>query len=292
MHILAKSASLAAVSLLAITTLAQTDNHWDKTYTLYGQPTLTVATGDSSLTIKSCGNCQTVRITVDATNKKLSEYRLEEVQSGNTIQFSLKEKPHVGFHVTMNWHNNSSVSVQIETPANLTLHAETSDGDLNASGLNGAISLRSSDGHQNIADVSGTLNVQSSDGGADLRNVAGTLDAHTSDGNLNISGRLDSVNLRTSDGSLTLELTGGTTLKADSTLHSSDGSVTVRLPRDLSANLDVSSSDGKIDCNLPLTVEGFHSSGDSDHSIKGKLNGGGALLAIHTSDGSVHLSSL
>lgn len=292
MHILVKSASFAAVSLFALSALAQTDNHWNKTYALSGQPTLTIATGDSNLTIKSCGECQSIRITVDARNKKLSDYRLEEDQSGNTIHFSLKEKAHVGFHVTMNWHNNASVEVQVETPASLTLHAETADGDLNASGLNGAISLRSSDGHQNVADLSGTLTVQSSDGGVDLRNVAGTLDAHTSDGNLNVSGRLDSVILRTSDGSLTLELASGTTLKSDSTLHSSDGSVTVRLPKDLSANLDVTSSDGKIDCNLPLTLDGFHSSGGSDHSVKGKLNAGGALFTIHTSDGSVHLSSL
>jgi DUF4097 and DUF4098 domain-containing protein YvlB len=100
------------------------------------------------------------------------------------------------------------------------------------------------------------------------------------------------VNIRTSDGSLTFELASGTTLKADSTLRSSDGTVTVRLPKDLAANLDVTTSDGKIDCNLPLTVDGFHSTGGSEHSVKGKLNAGGALFTIHTSDGSVHLSSL
>jgi hypothetical protein len=68
--------------------------------------------------------------------------------------------------------------------------------------------------------------------------------------------------------------------------------VTVRLPKDLAANLDVSTSDGKIDCNLPLTLDGFHSNGGSEHSVRGKLNAGGALLSIRTSDGSIHLSLL
>jgi DUF4097 and DUF4098 domain-containing protein YvlB len=289
MKFLAQTASLAAVAVVALTASAQTDNHWDKTYTVSPQPTLVLTTGDSNLTITSCGECQTVKIHVDATNRKLSGYNLVEDQSGNTIHFSLKEKSHLGGYIHISWHSES-VTVQVEAPANLTLHAETADGDLNASGLKGAISLHSADGHQTIADVSGTLTVQSSDGGVDMHNIAGTLDAHTSDGNLNVSGKLDSLNIRTSDGSLTLELASGTTLKADSTLHSSDGSITVRLPKDLSANLDISSSDGKIDSNLPLTLDGFH--GGSGNSIKGKLNAGGALFTIHTSDGSVHLTSL
>jgi DUF4097 and DUF4098 domain-containing protein YvlB len=292
MKFLAQTASLAAVALVTLAASAQPDSHWDKAYQLTGQPTLVLATGDSNLNIKSCGDCKTVQIHVDAQNRKLSDYRLEEDQSGNTIHFSLKEKPYLGGHIHISWHSNSSIAVEVETPANLTLHAETSDGNLNAAGLNGAISLRSSDGKQTIADVSGTLNVQSSDGAVDLRNIAGTLDAHSSDGNLNISGKLDSLNVRTSDGSLTLELASGSSFKADSTLHSSDGSITVKLPKDFSANLDVSSSDGKIDCNLPLTLNGFHSAGDSGHSVQGKLNAGGATFSIHTSDGSVHLSSL
>ena len=290
MKILARAALVFAASLFAITALAQTEDHWDKIYNVSAQPTLVLTTGDSNLSINSCGECKTVRIHVEAQNRKLSDYRLEEEQSGNTIHFSLKEKIHAGIHFTVNWHNSSSVSVQVETPANLTLHAETADGNLNATGLRGTISLRSSDGHQTIADVSGTLNVQANDGAIDLRNIAGTLDAHTSDGNLNISGKLDSLNVHTSDGSLTLELASGSSLKADSTLRSSDGSITVRLPKDMSANLDVSTSDGKIDCNLPLTIDGFH--GGSGNSIQGKLNAGGAVFSIHTSDGSVHLSSL
>jgi DUF4097 and DUF4098 domain-containing protein YvlB len=290
MKVLAQTASLAAVALIALTASAQSDNHWDKTYTISGQPSLTLETGDSNLTITSCGGCQTVKIHVDATNRKLSDYKLEEDQSGNTIHFSLKEKVHVGFHFSVNWSSHSSVAVQVETPSNLTLHAETADGNLTASGLKGAISLHSADGHQTIADVTGTLTVQSSDGSVDLRNIAGTLDAHTSDGNINVSGKLDSLNIHTSDGSLTLELASGTSLKGDSTLRSSDGSITVRLPKDLSANLDISTSDGKIDSSLPLTLDGFH--GGSGNSIKGKLNAGGALFTIHSSDGSVHLSSL
>jgi hypothetical protein len=177
MKFLAQTASLAAVASIAITVAAQTDNQWDKTYTVSAQPTLVLTTGDSNLTITSCGECQTVKIHVQATNRKLSDYNLVEDQSGDTIHFSLKEKGHLGGHVHISWHSES-VTVQVETPANLTLHAETADGNLNASGLKGTISLHSADGHQTIADVSGTLTVQSSDGGVDMHNIAGTRCPH------------------------------------------------------------------------------------------------------------------
>jgi DUF4097 and DUF4098 domain-containing protein YvlB len=286
-------APVAAIVFATSTSFAQTDSHWDKSYTLSGQPTLVLKTGDSNLNIKSCGSCQAVRITVDSPKRKLSDFVLEEDQNGNTVHFSLKEKTHLGGHVSIhiNW-GDSPVNVTVETPANLTLHAETEDGNLNASGLNGAINLRSSDGHQTIAEVSGALRVESSDGAVDLRDIAGTLDAHTSDGTLNISGKLDGLNVSTSDGKVNLELASGSVLKNDSTLHSSDGTVTIKLPKDLAANLDISTSDGKIDCNLPLTLDGFHSKGGSDHSVRGKLNAGGPMLTIHTSDGTVHLSAL
>jgi len=291
MKALTTIASLAAASLLSLTASAQSGNHWDKTYSLSGQPTLVLAVGDSNLNIKSCGACKTVRITVDAKNQKLSDYRLDQDQTGDTVHFSLKEKSHWGGHVHIGWHTEQVV-VMVETPANLTLHAETEDGNLDAAGLNGAINLRSSDGRQTIADVSGTLHVESSDGAIELRNIAGTLNAHTSDGNLSISGKLDGLNVSTSDGKVDLELANGSSLKSDSTLHASDGTVTVRLPKDLAVNLDVSTSDGKIDCNLPLSLDGFHSSGGGDHSVRGKLNAGGALFSIRTSDGTVHLSAL
>ena len=62
-------ASLAVASLLSLTASAQSDNHWDKTYSLSRQPTLALTVGDSNLNIKSCGDCKTVRITVDAKNQ-------------------------------------------------------------------------------------------------------------------------------------------------------------------------------------------------------------------------------
>jgi len=113
-----------------------------------------------------------------------------------------------------------------------------------------------------------------------------------SDGNQDIAGSFTSLQLHSSDGSITIELAEGSHLSSDSRIESSDGSVTLRLPKSFPAELAVSTSDGSIQSTLPLVVDGYNSKGNSGHNIRGKFNGGGSLLTIHTSDGSVHLATL
>jgi DUF4097 and DUF4098 domain-containing protein YvlB len=275
--------------LLPAAAVAQSDTTWDKSYPVSGQPSLFLTTGDSHLNIHACPSCQAIHIHVTAENTSLSRYTLEEDQSGNTIHFSLKEKSHMGLHI--DWHS-SSMRVDVETPANLTLDARSSDGNLTAAGLHGDITIHTSDGSQELTELSGNLKLHSSDGHLRVRNASGTLEARSSDGNQDIAGAFTSLQLHSSDGSITLELAEGSKLSADSRIESSDGSVTLRLPKSFPAELAISTSDGSIQSTLPLVVEGYNSKGNSGHNIRGKFNGGGSLLTIHTSDGSVHLTTL
>ncbi len=139
--------------------------------------------------------------------------------------------------------------------------------------------------------MSGNLKLHSSDGQLHVRNGSGTLEARTSDGNQEIAGNFTSLQLHTSDGSITAELAEGSHLSSDSRIESSDGSVTLRLPKSFPVELAISTSDGSIQSTLPLVIDGYNSKGNSGHSIRGKFNGGGSLLTIHTSDGSVHLTT-
>jgi Putative adhesin len=282
------SLALSTLLLSAAAASAQSDTTWDKSYSVSGEPSLFLSTGDSHLNIHPCSGCQTVHIHVTAENTSLSRYTLEEEQSGNTVHFSLKEKPHMGVH--MNWH--SSVHVDVETPANLTLDARSADGNLTATGLHGDLTIHTSDGNQVLTELSGNLKLHSSDGQLRVHNASGALEARSSDGNQDISGAFTSLQLHSSDGSITIELADGSHLSSDSRIESSDGSVTLRLPKSYPAELAVSTSDGSIQSTLPLVVEGFNSKGNSGHNIRGKFNGGGSLLTIHTSDGSVHLATL
>ncbi len=290
MKTIALNLALSTLCLSTAVAVAQSDTTWDKSYSVTGQPSLYLTTGDSHLNIHACSGCNAVRIHVTAENTSLSRYTLEESQSGNTVHFSLKEKPDMGIHT--NWHSSKSVKVDVETPANLTLEARSADGGLTASGLHGDLTIHTSDGGQDLTEVTGNVKLHSSDGSIRVRNASGILEARSSDGSQDISGSFTSLQLHTSDGSITLQLAEGSHLSSDSRIESSDGSVSLRLPKSFPAELAVSTSDGSIQSTLPLTVDGYNSKGNSGHNIRGKFNGGGSLLTIHTSDGSVHLATL
>lgn len=283
--------TLSAVALTASQALAQTSDHdWAKTYSISGKPTLTIETGDSNLRIHSCGACKAINVKVH-TDRKLSEYRLEESQSGDHVSFLFKEKPHiVGFHV--NWTNHGETYVEVETPGALDLDAQTSDGNLSARDLEGDLQIHTGDGSADLNNLRGTIRLKSSDGNMTLQNAAGTLEARSSDGHMKVDGNFSAVQLHSSDGGLDFALADGAKLTAASRIESSDGTVNIRVPHDFAADLDISTSDGHIDCSLPLTMDHYDSREGSGNHMRGKVNAGGVPLSIHTSDGNVTISQL
>ncbi|QNI32061.1 DUF4097 family beta strand repeat protein [Alloacidobacterium dinghuense] len=282
--------AVCAMSFAALPGHAQSADHdWEKTYSVAEKPTLTIETSDSSLNIRSCGDCKTIHIKVHS-GLKLSEYRLEESQSGDHVNFTLKEKPHMGVHIT--WNNHEHTTVDVETPGTLNLDAKTSDGNLNARDLQGDLQLHTGDGNVDLNNLHGSLRLTSSDGNLTIQNATGTIEARSSDGHMKVDGNFSAVQLHTSDGELDFALAQGAQLTAASRIESSDGRVTIRVPHDLAADLDISTSDGRIDCSLPITMDHYDSRGDSGHHIRGKLNAGSVPLTIHTSDGNVTISPL
>ncbi|HEY1732652.1 MAG TPA: DUF4097 family beta strand repeat-containing protein [Terriglobales bacterium] len=280
----------ALAALTPLTVLAQDSDHsWSKSYSVTGKPTLTFETSDATVDIHSCGECREISIHVEVVGRKLSDYRLEEGQSGDEVHFLFKELPHIGVHVV--WHREQT-RVTVETPAQLTLQAKTSDGNVTLTGLQGELGLTSGDGDVILDHVSGDLHVKSGDGHVRITDASGALEARTSDGSLTVDGLFHALALHTSDGTLDLNMREGTRLTEASTIQSSDGSVTIHVPHNFAADLNVHTSDGHVDCALPLTMDHYQSSGGEGRELHGQLNGGGTPLTIHTSDGNVKIQPL
>jgi hypothetical protein len=68
-------------------------------------------------------------------------------------------------------------------------------------------------------------------------------------------------------------------------LESGDGTVTLEVPENFAADVDLHTGDGHIDLDMPVTTEGKI----RENEVRGKLNGGGNLLLIRTGDGSIRL---
>jgi hypothetical protein len=70
-------------------------------------------------------------------------------------------------------------------------------------------------------------------------------------------------------------------------LSTSGGGVRTELDPSVALTIDASSSGGDVDSDLPVTVQGRVAS----TSLRGNLNGGGAVLRLRSSGGGVRISA-
>jgi hypothetical protein len=284
---------LSLLALLLIsgssTLVYAADADWQKSYPVAGKPSVFLTTGDTSLEVHSCDACREVRVRVEWNDRKSSDYVLSEFQSANHVNFELKEKSHIGIHISVGSRHEPRVTV--ETPKAVDLVARTADGSLKIWGIQGSLELKTGDGSVEVSDVSGELRLTASDGSIRIHNVTGTLETRSSDGSVEIDGRFTALQVHSSDGKLDVTVAEGSRLTSPSRIESSDGRVSVRLPRTLAADLEVHTSDGQIHCDLPVIMNG-NTASRSGHDLRGRLNSGGVPLVIHTSDGNVTIAAL
>jgi DUF4097 and DUF4098 domain-containing protein YvlB len=263
-------ASMILGLCLAAAPLARAEE-WSKTFTLTGKPDLRVTTSDANIRVDTWDQ-NIIEARVTAEGWKVSEdgagergVRVVQHQSGDTVELEV-HLPRTVCIVCLHMADHR-VDVEVHMPRE------------------GRVNLHSSDGSIRLAKFKGEMDLQSSDGALEADGVDGALKARASDGHIKIDGRFDSLQLSSSDGRIEARVLAGSTIASSWSLHSGDGSVTMQLPETLAADVELHTGDGRIDLDMPLNVEGHL--GHSD--IRGKLNGGGNLLTIHTGDGSIHL---
>ena len=249
---------------LAAATLARAEE-WSKTYTITGKPDLRVETSDADLHVDTW-NQNTISIHITTTNYKIGEsgIKIIERQTGDAVELEVRY-PHHGLNIEFG--NHHRVNVDIQMPHE------------------GRVNLRTGDGSIRLANFKGTMDLESGDGHQDIDSVDGTLRARAGDGHLRVSGRFDSVELSTGDGRIDASVNSGSAMTSSWSIRTGDGSVTLRLPEKFAADVDLHTSDGHVDVDLPVAVEGRL----GDKNIHGKINGGGTLLTVHTGDGSIRI---
>lgn len=178
--------------------------------------------------------------------------------SNDNLQIRIKEKRRYNHN---NWRNQINVSIEVYTPAQSSCDLHSSDGDIVLQGLTGTQTLRTSDGDIKLTNIKGDITGTTSDGNIAFENISGSLDVATSDGN--VMGNL-------------LEL------KSSLKIRTSDGNIRVSIPRKLGLDLDIRGE------SLRIPLRNF--TGRSTKSkINGKMNGGGKLVRLRTSDGRITL---
>jgi DUF4097 and DUF4098 domain-containing protein YvlB len=282
----------AALLLVATATAASAtqapdkDHQWSHTYQINGRADLRVLTNDGDVIVTGTDQHQIdARVITGGWKIGPNDVQIIESQSGNSVSIEVKA-PHWG--ITIFGGGHKSLRVEVSVPRELDLDVRTSDGNVTAQGVSGKIQFDTADGNVTAGNIKGDIRIHTSDGHIEGHNFDGSLDANTGDGNLRIDGRFDALALKTGDGNIEAQVGSGSKVANGWNLHSGDGHITLRLPADLNATLDAHTGDGSITLDIPIQVSGSL----SHSSVRGKMNAGGATLAVSSGDGSIHIEKL
>ncbi len=253
---------VSVFAVLALLPMLAAADEWNKQWTVPAHPELHVAAGDGSVSIRP-GSGNQIQAHVETRGWKIApgEVEIHEQLSGNRLDLSIRE-PHM--HMSFGSH---SLKIELTVPSEIVAEIRTGDGPVSIEGVHGKLDAATGDGSVHIADFAGPVSIS------------------TGDGPVTIDGRLRDLHLRTGDGSVHIHAASGSSLDQGWQISTGDGSVTLDLPSDLHANVNLHTGDGPLKLELPLTVEGAM----QHHSVHGTLNGGGPEINVHTGDGSITL---
>ena len=149
-----------------------------------------------------------------------------------------------------------------------TIEAHTETGDIVVSRCSGAVTARVS---------RGTIRVGTIGGVADLKNTNGDIDVMAARAGLSASTEVGDV------------LVGfAPPLSAESRVTVSAGNIIANVHPETSCRIEAASTWGHVTSNVPLKIESGASGG---RSLRGQLNGGGPLIHLRASGGSIKIGS-
>lgn len=204
-------------------------------------------------------------------------------------------------------HGNSGAKYVLRVPRQVQLSRITSsNGSIRVEDIQGSARLETSNGSVRFRKLSGRLDVRTSNGSVEGSGVDGDANVRTSNGAIRLEQMLGGVEATTSNGSIRAEISrpkervpfsfetsnGGIDLEfgalSDNEVRarSSNATVTLRLPASARAHISAQTSNhSSVQNELDVVSRGSIGKGQ----LEGDLNGGGPLIRLHTSNGTIRL---
>lgn len=216
---------------------------------------------------------------------------VREVSLDAPSSIDVNASPNGGIHVTGWDRANMQVRVRVSARA---------DTDADARGIVQAVEFRydggtiRATGPKNREDESwsasfrvsvpqrSSLRLQSVNGGLGVEGVTGDLTLQTTNGGIDLAMVGGNVRARTTNGGMTFDLSGGAWDGAGLDAQTTNGGIRLRVPDGYSARLAVATTNGGLDFDFPVTVQGR-----LGKSVEVDLGKGGAPIRLKTTNGGV-----
>lgn len=237
-----------------------------------------------------------------------NEIRVRAVSEDDNIRFSASSA-----RVTLDVggsRRGSDTRFELSVPYGVRINAQTLSGDIRVRGTRGPVEAHAQNGDIDVEEVAtrldissfngdvtarnigGDCTVNSLSGGIRLTDVRGSVDASTVSGDIDLRGILAKlVRAKTTSGDVTFD--GAIDAAGRYEFNSHSGDVGLRIPRDASAQLTVSTWSGAIDSQFPITLRpGEQSIGvTKSKRFTFEIGGGGARITVEAFSGDINISS-
>ena len=277
--------TLGAVLALMLSALPAAADEWERTFQPSSPPQVVVTSDDGGVRVTTHDGAG-VRVLVETSNWHIGPggVSASAQQSGNRVEVEVRT-PHWdwGIHFGMR-----RLRITIEMPRNGDLEVRSGDGGVAVSSLKGKVHIQTGDGGITADGLSGDVFLRSGDGGIRAADLDGAVEAHSGDGGVTLSGRFERLEATSGDGGMQVVVKPGSKMADGWLVRTGDGGLSLALPSDLAADLDVHAGDGGISFDFPVEVQGNM----SRHMLRGAMNGGGHALVVRSGDGSIRISAL
>ena len=215
-----------------------------------------------------------------STEAILEALKIDVVASGDSIRIrTVRPSGHTG---------NMGAKYVIKVPRGAKLEQiQSSNGSLRVRDIDSPARLETSNGSIEVTSVGGPVTMKTSNGAIRADGVQRGIEGTTSNGSIRVVlGKVEErrpVRLTTSNGSVELAVDdlGG----SDVVVNTSNASITARLPQSVAADVQVSTSNGGLTNEFESSFQGRA----EKHLLEGTIGGGGPLLSLTTSNGSIRL---
>jgi DUF4097 and DUF4098 domain-containing protein YvlB len=270
-------------------------NKIEKTFTVKPGDLLALETDNGEVSVTGTDKREvSIVVTINGSQDRIDKFHVGFDQSGNTVKITGKsEREHFRFF------DDGFLNVRylIEVPAEFNIDVRTAGGDIFSENIKGKIDGETSGGDIELRKLEGPIHMTTSGGNVKMIDCRGTVVVSTSGGNITGDGVLGDMDVETSGGNITIRNSDGkmsgttsggdikVTLKDNKgiELSTSGGSVTVNLPKSVTAEVEASTTGGDVSCDLPFAGK------IKNGTMNGTINGGGKLIKLETTGGDISI---
>jgi hypothetical protein len=144
---------------------------------------------------------------------------------------------------------------------------------LDLSTKNGAIRVRS---------VQGKVDIATTNGDVEASAVRGSLSARTTNGEVRLARIEGPTDATTTNGSIAVEMSA-LPPRGAMQMGTTNGNIQLALPREVHANLEALTTNGRVNINYKVTTQGVITS----RGIRGTIGGGGVRIELQTTNGNI-----